>query len=153
MLSWLIISIISIIVVLVLPPDSIRYSFGSCYLRIASSPLIPTTLVLLIAQSFVFMIVQIVMAIVTCVYIKKHTLEGNVQIKKAVAKVLAYLIIVSINTFISTIIPAMSYFVGQLFPGSTTVMTARGYFDSLITSVAGTATPCTNSHSATQASS
>ena len=88
------------------------------------------------------MIVQIVMAIVTCVYIKKHTLDGNVQIKKAVAKVLVYIVTVSINTFISTIIPALSFFIWQLFPESTTVVTtARTYIDSLITSVAGIATP------------
>ena len=141
-LSWVMISIISIILVLVLPPDSVRYSFGSCYLRIVSSPLIPTILVVLIAQSFVFMIIQIVMAIVTCVYIKKHTLEGNVQIKKAVTKVLVYIIVVSINNFISTIIPVLSYFIGELFPGSSAVVTtARNYICLLITCAPGLATP------------
>ena len=40
-ISWVMISVISIILVLVLPPDSVLYSgFGSCYLRIESSPLI-----------------------------------------------------------------------------------------------------------------
>ena len=143
-ISWVMISIVSIIIVLVLPSDSVQYSsFGSCFLNTASSPLITIILVLLISQSFVFMIVQIVMAIVTCVYIKKHTLEGNAQIKKAVARVLVYIVTVSINTSISTIIPPLSFLIWRQFPGSTTVVTvtARNYIDSLITSVPNIATP------------
>ena len=95
--------------------------------------------VLLTIVAVIFLIIQIVMIIVTFVYIKKHTLEENVQIKKAVAKVLVYIFIASIVTFIGTIVPALSFLI---IPGSTIViMTARSYLARLLFSVPGIATP------------
>ena len=141
-LSWLIISIISVLRARYTPPRLVRYINGICFVRIYTSiPFtISTSLVTIVAITF--LIIQIVMIIVMFVYIKKHTLEENVQIKKAVAKVLVYIFIASIITFIGTITPAVSFIVRLIIPGSTIVtMTARTYFTRLLFSVPGIATP------------
>ena len=140
--SWLVILIMSGLMGQFGPPSLARYVNGICSVSIFSSPLYMISTVLSTMLSLVFLIIQIVMAIVTFVYIKKHTLEGNVQIKKAVAKVVAYFVIASIITFISSIVPAVSFITRLIIPGSTIApTTARIYFTRLIFSVPGIATP------------
>ena len=51
------------------------------------------------------MTIQLICSILTVVYIKRNTLEENTVIKKAIAKVLAYLAVASILSFINNIIP------------------------------------------------
>ena len=142
-LSWLIITTISIVLIILLPPDFVRYiNGGICSVRIYTSILFPISASLVTIVAITFLIIQIVMIIVTFVYIKKHTLEGNVQIKKAVAKVLVYIFIASIVSFIDTIVPAVSFIVRLIIPGSTIVTnTAESYFARLLFSVPGIATP------------
>ena len=141
-LSWIIITIISVLLTILLPPDFVRYINGICSVRIYSSILFAISASLATILAFIFLIIQIVMIIVTFVYIKKHTLEGSVQLKKAVAKVLVYIFIASIVTFIGTIAPALSFIVHLIIPGSTTVtMTVRIYLTRLLFSVPGIATP------------
>ncbi len=47
-----------------------------------------------------------VCCILTGIYIKRNVLEDNVEIKKAVAKILLYLTIVSVISFVSGLLPA-----------------------------------------------
>ena len=141
-ISWLVILIMSGLMGQFGTPGLTRNVNGICSVIIFSSPLYMISTVMFSMLSLVFLILQIVMAIITFVYIKKHTLEGNVQIKKAVAKVVAYFVIESIITFISSIVPAVSFITRLIIPGSTIALTtARIYFTRLIFSVPGIATP------------
>ena len=54
-----------------------------------------------------FLSIQLICSILTIVYIRRNTLEGNTNVKKAVAKVLAYFAIASILSFINNILPAI----------------------------------------------
>lgn len=52
------------------------------------------------------MIIISIFGLLLFIYIKKNTLEENVAVKKAVAKILLYLFINSILTFIGNVAPA-----------------------------------------------
>lgn len=49
---------------------------------------------------------QLIFCVATAIYVKRHTLEGNKDIKKAVTKVLIYLTITSATTYINSVIPS-----------------------------------------------
>ena len=55
-----------------------------------------------------FLSIQLICSILTIVYIRRNTLEGNTNVKRAVAKVLAYFAIASILSFINNIFPAIN---------------------------------------------
>ena len=119
-----------------------HYASGICTIRIFSSPVYVIITILSAMFSLVFLIIQIVMAIITFVYIKKHTIEGNVQMKKAVTKVLVYLVIASSFSFISSIVPAVSFVMRLVIPDSNIAFTtARVYFTQLFFSIPTIATP------------
>ena len=114
--------------------------YGMLYTCIHTSILFITSASLFTIVAITFLIIQIVMTIVTFVYIKKHTLEGSVQLKKAVAKVLVYIFIASIVTLIMA--PVLSFILHLIIPGYTTVTSAaRGYLSRLLLGVPGIATP------------
>ena len=98
--------ILSLLRLIIASPDVVRYINGICSASIPSA-LFAISTALLTVVSFILIIVQIVMAIITFVHIKKHTLEGNVQIKKAVAKAFLYFLIESIINFVDSIISAV----------------------------------------------
>ena len=132
-LSWIIITIISVLQAILTPPDLVRNINGTCSVHMYASLEFGISTTLIVTVSFIFLVIQIIIIIVMLVYIKKHTLEGNVQIKTAVTKVLIYIIIASIVTFISTIAPAVNFILRLIIPGSTIVTTtARSYFYRLI---------------------
>ena len=56
----------------------------------------------------IFLGVVVVFCVLTGVYIKRNTLEGNVEVKKAVAKVLVYLTVVTVLTFITSLLSPVS---------------------------------------------
>ena len=141
-LSWLIISVISILRAIFIPSNFVRYINGICSVPIYTSVLFTISTSLTTSIAFILLVVQIIIIIITFVYIKKNTLTENAQIKKAVAKVLVYIIIASIISFVGTIFPAVSFIVRLIIPGSTIVtMTARSYFSRLVFGVPGIATP------------
>lgn len=63
------------------------------------------SLVIVLVTAFAGMLVVIVFSILTWVYIGKNTLKGNVRVKKAVAKILIYLTVTSILSFLNGIAP------------------------------------------------
>ena len=65
----------------------------------------------IITLALIFLSFQLVCSTLTIVYIKRNVLEGNTAVKKAVAKILAYLSVASILSFIYTIIPIFSSFI------------------------------------------
>ena len=141
-ISWLVILILSGLIGQFGTPGLTSYASGICTIRILSSPVYPIITVLSAIISLVFLIIQIAMAIVTAVYIKKHTLEGNVQIKKAVARILAYLVIASIFSFVSSIVPAVSFVMRLIIPDSNIAFTTfRVYFTQIFFSVPSIAAP------------
>ena len=141
-LSWLMLSVILLLTIILTPPDFIRYINSICFVNIYSSLLFLISTSLLTITAFILLVAQIIVVIITFVYIKKNTLAENAQIKKAVAKVLVYIIIASIISFIGTIVPAVSFIVRLILPGSTIAsLTARSYLARLVFGVPGIATP------------
>ena len=52
-----------------------------------------------------FVSIEVICCILTVVYIKRNTSEGNSRVKKATTKVLGYLAIISILSFINVVLP------------------------------------------------
>ena len=65
----------------------------------------------IITLALIFLIFQLVCNTLTIVYIKRNVLEGDTAVKKAVAKILAYLSVASILSLIYTIVPIFSSFI------------------------------------------
>ena len=62
--------------------------------------------IIFIVQALLFISIIIVFSILTCCYIKKNTLQDNVEVKKAIVKNLLYLTVNVIISLISNIGPA-----------------------------------------------
>ena len=67
-------------------------------------------------------IIEVTCCILTNLFIKRNVLEDNADVKKAVNKVLVYLVAVSILTFINTVLP----FLGPYFFPKGTTQTLQG---------------------------
>ena len=75
----------------------------------ASNPgaiLLRATIPLAVLVTMICSGVVVVCCMLTGVYVKRNTLDGNVEVKKAVAKVLAYLSVVTVLSFITGLLPA-----------------------------------------------
>ena len=80
-----------------------------------------------------FLGIQIVYGILTFVFIKRNTLEENTDVKKAVAKVLAYFIISSILSLINKITPWINLLIVRAVPqDNTTTIIAVNYLMMLV---------------------
>ena len=77
------------------------------------SHLLQITVLVLFASTALFLCIQVFFSIITAIYIKKHTLEGNSDIKKAVAKVLIYLLATSVLSYINNIVPSTIPFIRE----------------------------------------
>ena len=100
--------------------------------------LVPTLIVL----SLFFLSIQLICSILTIVYVKRNVLEGNKAVKKAVAKVLAYLAVASILSFINSVIPAANPAVRRLLPPDDIAsVVAINYILRLVFNVPAIATP------------
>ena len=89
-----------------------------------------------------FLGVQIVYGVLTFVFIKRNTLEENTDIKKAVAKVLAYFIISSILSLIDKIAPWINQLIVRAVPqDDTTTIIAVNYVVMLIFIIPSIAMP------------
>ena len=71
----------------------------------SSSPLFYVIAVSLIVGATFFVSIEVICCILTVVYIKRNTSEGNSRVKKAITKVLGYLAIISILSFINVVLP------------------------------------------------
>ena len=52
-----------------------------------------------------FLSTELIYSILTVIYMKRNVLEGNTSLKKAVTKVLGYMVIVSVLSFINSVLP------------------------------------------------
>ena len=123
------------------------YEFGTVNIngfctRNPESVLFRGILPILIVMSLFFLSIQLICSILTIVYIKRNVLEGNKAVKKAVAKVLAYLAVASILSFINSIIPAAIPGIQTLVPPNDIAsVVAVNYILRLVVNVPAIATP------------
>ena len=101
--------------------------------------IISTTLPL----SVFFSIIQFVCGVMVFVYIKRNTLHENKKMKKAIAKVLVYLIVVSILSLINSGLPVINpiIFKEVIRLNSTVRLVAVNYVVRLLANVPAIATP------------
>ena len=86
---------------------------GFCTVNPLSAAFISTLTMLTAGASF-FLTIELIFCILTFVYMKRNTLKGNTVVKKAVAKVLGYLAVVSVLSFINSVIPHFNPFIFRL---------------------------------------
>ena len=60
------------------------------------------------ALALSFITVQLICSMLTCIFVKRNTLEENTDVKKAITKVLAYFAVTSILSFFNNIVPAFN---------------------------------------------
>ena len=93
---------------------------GFCSANIFSAPYIGMAVSLTVG-AMLFLSVELIFCILTVAYMKRNVLEGDTNVKKAVAKVLRYMAAVSVLSFINSILP---HFIGMIIE-STTISTSR----------------------------
>ena len=136
--SWLVTIIIA---ALPYADQDIFTVIGFC----ATSPLSIMFLIAVVSTGAIalfFLGVQIVCGILTIVFIKRNTLEENTQIKKAIAKVLAYFTISSILALINHIAPFFNQLIRKsIAKDDFTTIIAVNYLLLLVFNLPSIATP------------
>ena len=95
----------------------------------------------MIALAFIFLSIQLICSILTIVHVKRNVLEGNISVKKAVAKVLTYLAVASILSFIYSIVPIANPFIRRVIPDDRVRYVVVNYILRLVFNFAAIATP------------
>ena len=85
-------------------------TIGFCTANIFSAPYIGMAASLTVGV-MLFLSIELIFCILTVVYMKRNVLEGNISVKKTVAKILGYMAAVSVLSFINSIPP---YFFGMI---------------------------------------
>ena len=93
-------------------------------------------------MSLIFISIQLICSVFVIVYIKRNVLEGNITVKRAVAKVVAYLIVASILSFFNNIAPIANPLIRNAIPENDIVgFVLVNYLLRLIFNVPAVATP------------
>ena len=87
---------------------------GFCAANIFSGPYIGMSISLTVGALF-FLSIELVSCILTVIYMKRNVLEGNTTVKKAITKVLIYMAVVSVLSFINSVPPYNYYFIPMIF--------------------------------------
>ena len=69
--------------------------------------------VLLTVGALFFLSIELLFCILTFIYIKRNALKGDTSVQKAIAKVVGYMAVVSVLSFIGSVPP---YFIAIIFP-------------------------------------
>ena len=77
---------------------------GFCRANVLSAPYIGMAASLTVGAT-IFLSIELTFCILTVLYIKRNVLEGDTSVKKAVAKVLGYMAVVSLLSFINSVLP------------------------------------------------
>ena len=89
-----------------------------------------------------FLGIQIICSILTVVFIRRNTLGENTDIKKAVAKVLAYFVAASLLSFVNSVGPAFITLIRESITNNdTTTIVALNYLTLVVFNVPAIATP------------
>ena len=84
---------------------------GFCTVNLFSASYIGMAVSLIVGAMF-FLSMQLICCILTFTYIKQNVLEGDSLVKRAIAKILRYMVVVSVLSFISSVLP---YFIAMIF--------------------------------------
>ena len=84
---------------------------GFCTANFFSAPYIGMSVSLAVGALF-FLSIQLICCILTVIYMKQNVLKGDTSVKKAVTKVLVYMAVVSVLSFINSVFP---YFLAIIF--------------------------------------
>ena len=84
---------------------------GFCTANLFSAPYIGMAVSLTVGALF-FLSNELISCILTAIYMKRNTLKGDTSVKKAIAKVFGYMAVVSVLSFINSVLP---YFIAMIF--------------------------------------
>ena len=85
---------------------------GFCYSEKLGSGLFMGMIVLFFVAAMFFFSIQLIWCILTVIYMKRNVLEGDIPVKKAIAKVLGHMTAVSVLSFINFFLP---FFITSIF--------------------------------------
>ena len=86
---------------------------GFCTADALSAAYIVNITILVVCSLF-FLSIELICCILSLVHIKRATLEGNTSVKKAVAKVVGYFAVISVLSFINSVLPVFSPIIFRL---------------------------------------
>jgi hypothetical protein len=122
--------------------DNIRVSVGLGVCRVGSrAPLYIGFIVFWLILGFVYVIIIFGFSVATQVYIRKNTLEGNSELKRAVAKNLAFHFIAVLMSFSSTAIPTIFHLSQAALKGQVVKQLALLYTLRILFSIVSLITP------------
>ena len=87
-----------------------------CYTEELVSGLLIGMSVLFFVGAMFFFSIQLIWCILTVIYMKRNVLEGDIPVKKAIAKVLGHMTAVSVLSFISLFLPPFIAFIFITLP-------------------------------------
>ena len=97
---------------------------GFCTANVFSAPYIGMAVSLTVGAT-IFLSIELTFCILTVLYMKRNVLGGNTSVKKAVAKVLGYMAVVSVLSFINSVLP---HFIAMIFKSTLTGSNLTRYF-------------------------
>lgn len=100
---------------------------------------VPVALIML--EVVFFSCVMITFSILTCRYMKNNILESNVEVKRAVAKSLVYLLVSSFFSFISHVLPVVHPIIRGALGSSVLVLFLLFYVDRVLLKLVSIITP------------
>ena len=115
---------------------------GFCTANFFSAPYLGMSVSLAVGALF-FLSIQLISCILTVIYIKQNVLKGDTSVKKAVTKVLVYMAVVSVLSFINSVLP---YFLAIIFEtnspnGNVATFLARVYMVHVFANITAFPTP------------
>lgn len=86
-------------------------SFSDAFCDIAQAPFSTVPIVSVQVLALIFLCIIIVFSILTYCYVKNNILEDDVEVKKAVTKIMLFLFILSLVSFFANVLPSSSLFI------------------------------------------
>ena len=117
---------------------------GFCTSAEALSAVYIGTLVFFIIGALFFLSIEIICFILTVIYMKRNVLEGNTSVKKAFTKLIGYMAVASVLSFINSFLPSLiPLAVGYLTKQQSNLMTflAIKYTTRVLPNITASATP------------
>ena len=117
---------------------------GFCASAKALSAVYIGTLVFFIIGTLFFLSIEIICFILTVIYMKRNVLEGSTSVKKAFAKLIGYMAVASVLSFINSFLPSLiPLAVGYLTKQQSNLMTflAIKYTTRVLPNITASATP------------
>ena len=105
------------------------------------SPIYKGSAFVLVGQSLLFLVIQVICIIITLVFFKKNVLERSVELKKVITKVMIYFAIIAAVTLVVNIVPVSIPSIIKEASSSVTKFVVVNYIIRLVVNISAFTTP------------